>query len=463
MIIITSVLSFVVIAITFILFKPKQQMSEEAQTHLDNLFSLSGKLTSEEKQAYFENAFALEKLSVQFGRMPEKEMDKIQDHIQKLIIENPDLILSPQEYDQRYGHIIGHTHGHPHGEDLHQETQNALDKVNAAIAELEASNLSDGVKESLLSILNLRRSVLSVSESEFDELKKVYIEFLKNDPEVSGVMQDPRTGEYIPDYPNMLRVYRRRTHHLDGTVDYVVTGISKSADTPENLTALEAYETALERTSSLETLPAPPEIEGLRFSIQYEDVYLDAKEASITDKSEQPVEAAPAFPTLSDAPTPKEEEPEEEEPEEEEVWTEIADDVFSLQDLLKDVHDLQMQREITIFLQEALGVPFDQFLDMSDAEIEDELRKIFASTDADIEAKLQDLFGVQHSSLSDKTKFESNLKKGLRNRFISKRINRAIATINQLGPKEGIQRLKEVDPEISKQIEGYLQKQKEKN
>lgn len=457
-IIITSVLSFVVIAITFILIKPKQQVSEEAQTHLDNLFSLSGKLTSEEKQVYFENAFALEKLSVQFGRMPEKEMDEIQDHIQKLIIENPDLILSPQEYDQRFGHIIGHTHGHPHGEDLHQETQNALDKVNTAIAELEASNLSDGVKESLLSILNLRRSVLSVSKSEFDELKEVYIEFLKNDPEVSGVMKDPRTGEYIPDYPNMLRVYRRRTHHLDGTVDDVVTGISKSADTPENLTALEAYETALERTSSLETQPAPPEIEGLRFSIEYEDVYLNPEEAGITDKTEQLEEAVPVPPTLSDAPTAKEEEPEEEE-----VWTEIADDVFSLQDSLKDVHDLQMQREITIFLQEALGVPFDQFLEMSDADIEDKLRRIFASTDTDIEAKLQDLFGVQHPSLSDITKFESNLKRDLNNRFSSMRINRAIATINQLGPKEGLQRLKEVDPEISKKVEDYLQMQKEEN
>lgn len=256
MITITSVLFFVVIAVTFILFKPKQQVSKEAQEHLDNLYSLTGKLTPEEKQVYFENAFALEKISVQSGRMPEIEMDKIQEHLRKLIIENPDLILTPQEYDQRYGHIIGHTHGHPHGEDLLQERQSALDRVNAAIVELEASNLPDSVKEGLRTILNLRRSVLSVSESEFDELNKVYIEFLKNDPDVSGVMQDPRTGEFIPTYPNMLRVYRRRTHHPDGTVDDVVTGISKSADTPENQAALEAYETALEKVSPLETPPA---------------------------------------------------------------------------------------------------------------------------------------------------------------------------------------------------------------
>ena len=433
--------------------KPKQQVSKEAQGHLDTLYSLSGELTPEEKQVYFENAFALEKLSVQHGRLPGKEMDQMQDHLRTLIIENPDLMLSAQEYDQRYGHILGHTHGHPHGEDLHQETQQALEQVNAAIAELEASDVPEGVKESLRSILNLRRETLLVSESEIDELTKVYIEFLKNDPEVSGVMKDSRTGEYIPDYPNMLRVYRRRTHHADGTVYDVVTGITKSADTPENQAAIEAYETALERTSPSETPPAPPEIEGLRFSIEYEDVYLNSEEAVITDKTEQPMGGA-ASPPISDVPTSQVEQPEVEE-----VWTEITDDVFSLQDTLENIDNPQTQKVVSHFLEEAIGIPLDQFLEMSDAEIEEELRKMFAPSDAEIESQIENLLTPRPPQMSDTTSPESRLEKSLRDRFASLRVKRAMATLNQLGPKEGLRRLKEVDPEVAKQLESYLQKQ----
>jgi hypothetical protein len=452
-IIIVSVLSIVVIGVVFILLEPKQEISEEAQVHLDNIYSLSGKLTPEEKQVYFENAFALEKLSVQHGHLPEKEMDKMRYHLQALIIKNPDLMLSAQEYDQRYGHILGHTHGHPHGEDLHQETQQALEQVNAAIAELEASDVPEGVKESLRSILNLRRETLLVPESEIDELKKVYIEFLKNDPEVSGVMKDPRTGEYIPSYPNMVIVYRRRTHHVNGTVEDIVTGISTSANTPENQEVIEAYETALDMTPPSETPPAPPEIEGLRFSVEYEDVYLNSEKEVITDKTDQPMDGVTSPPT-SDVPATQVEQPKVEE-----VWTEITDDVFLLQDSLKDIDNPQTQSEITIFLEEALGVPFDRFLEMSDAEIEEELRKIFAPSDAEIEAKFKDLLTPHHPPMLDTTTFESNLESSLSKKFSMLRAKRAIATINQRGPKEGLRRLKEVDPEVAKQLESYLQKQ----
>ena len=141
----------------------------------------------------------------------------------------------------------------------------------------------------------------------------------------------------------------------------------------------------------------------------------------------------------------------------EETWTEVEDDVFSLQETLKDVDDLRMQREITVFLEEALGVPFEHFIKMSDAEIEDELRKFFAPTDADIEAKPQDMFMPQQQhSMSDKIKFESNLQSNLNKYFSQMRTKRAIATINQHGPIEGLQRLKEVDPEVAEQLEIYF-------
>lgn len=393
-VIVITILSLVVIGIAFILVQPKQEIGEEAQEHLGNIYSLSGKLTTEEKQTYFDNALALIKLSMQHGSLPEKEMDKFQDHQRALIIENPDLILSAQEYDQRYGQIVGGTHGEPHGEDLYQETQKASDQVNAAIAELKTSDISEDVKESLLSILNLRRSVLLGSDSESEKLKHIYIEFLKNDPDVTGVTKDARTGEYIPTYANMIKVYRRRTHNADGTVDDELTGMTTSWNSQKNQAAIEAYKTALDMTPPWETPPAPPDIEGLRFSIEYEDVYTNVEKEVIPDKTEQPRGTDTSHP-IPDVPTSQEE------PKAEQVWTEIINDVFSLQDSLKDVDDPQMQREITIFLEEALGVPFERFLEMNDADIEDELRKIFAPSDVDIEAKFKDLITPHHPPVPD--------------------------------------------------------------
>ena len=452
-VIVLSILSFVVIGIAFIFWIPNQQISGEAQAHLDNLYSLSGKLTTEEKRVYFDNTFALEKLSGQQKRLPEIEMEKIRDHLRELIIENPDLVLSAQEYDQRYGHIVGHTHGHPHGEDLQQEIQNALEQVNAAIVELEASDVPDGVKESLRSILNLRRSGLLGSDSENEKLKHIWIEFLKSDPDVTGVTKDARTGEYIPTFANMLRVYRRRTHQVDGTVDDEFTGLTWSSNSQKNQAAIEAYKTALEMTPPWETPPAPPDIKGLRFSVEYEDVNVNAEEDIIPDKTEQPKGASNPIPHVPIS---------EKETKAEEVWTGITDDVFSWQDSLNDIDDPQTQGEITIFLKEALGVSFAQFLEMSDAEIEEKLRNVFAPTETDDE-KIKDLLMTHQHPMSDTTTFESNLQSKLSKNFSQLRTMRAIATINQLGPKKGLQRLKEVDPEVAKQLEIYLNKQEGEN
>ncbi|RKU30824.1 hypothetical protein C6497_03880 [Candidatus Poribacteria bacterium] len=446
----------VVVGITFVLLKPKQKISEEAKVYINKLYSFSGELTPKEKQNYYDNAFELEKLLVQEGNLPEKEMERIKEHTRALIINNPDLILSAQEYDQRYGHILGHTHGHPHGEDLQQEKQIALEQVNAAISDLEASEIPEEAKEGLRSILNLRRESLMIKQSKIDEATRIYIEFLKNDPGVVGVMEDPITGEYIPTYLNMLKVYRRRTHNVDGTVDDVVTGITQSSSTPENQQALQAYETALNMTPPGETPPSPPDIEGLRFSVEYEDVYLNSEEVT-TDKADHPMDQTVTSNT-SDEETIKVEQPDEH-PKVEEDWQDITDDVILLQDLLKDIDDPQTQREITIFLEEALGVPFDKFLQMSDAEIEDEFRKMFAPTDAEIEAKFKDMLIHNHAPVSDFTMFENNLRKN----FTQMRTQRAIATINQLGPKKGLERLKEVDPEIAKQLEVYIQNQDREN
>lgn len=441
-------MSIVVIGITFVLLKPTQKISEEVQVHIDNLYSYSGELTPTEKQSYYDNAFELQKLLIKEPYLPEKEMDKMKDHIRELVINNPDLILSAQEYDRRFGHLLGLTHDNQHGEDLLQEKQKALEQVNTAISDLEASEINEEIKERLRSILNLRQVSLMKTDTEIDELYRIFIKFLKNDPDVDGATKDQITGEYIPTYPNMLRVYRRRTHNVDGTIDDEVTGTFQSSSTPEHQQEIQAYVTALDMTPPWETPPAPPDIEDLRFSVEYEDVYLKSEEV-ITDKTDHPIAS-----NTSDEDTIKVAQPKVEE-----VWKDISDDLFSLQESLKIIDDPQTQREITNFLEEALGVPFDRFLQMSDAVIDDEFQKMFAPTDAELAAKFRDIHLSNHPSLSDITMFERNLSKN----FSQMRINRAIATVNQLGKEKGLEQLKEVDPEVAKQLKDYIQKQEKEN
>ena len=58
---------------------------------------------------------------------------------------------------------------------------------------------------------------------------------------------------------------------------------------------------------------------------------------------------------------------------------------------------------------------------------------------------------------------EVSLETALKERFSQKRFNTAMQTLNQYGPKEGIRRLKESDPEIATQVEHLIQKNKESN
>lgn len=57
---------------------------------------------------------------------------------------------------------------------------------------------------------------------------------------------------------------------------------------------------------------------------------------------------------------------------------------------------------------------------------------------------------------------EADFEKTLRERFTPERFNRALFTLNQYGPEEGLRRLKESDPEIAKHIEKQLQRKNAK-
>ena len=57
----------------------------------------------------------------------------------------------------------------------------------------------------------------------------------------------------------------------------------------------------------------------------------------------------------------------------------------------------------------------------------------------------------------------TDFEKALRERFSPQRFNSALQTLNQYGPKEGIRRLKESDPEVATHLEHLLQPNKETN
>lgn len=67
----------------------------------------------------------------------------------------------------------------------------------------------------------------------------------------------------------------------------------------------------------------------------------------------------------------------------------------------------------------------------------------------------------QFPSAGSQLPTEADFQKGLRERFSSQRFNRAMSTLRQYGPEEGLRRLKESDPEISTQVERLFQLNKE--
>ena len=81
---------------------------------------------------------------------------------------------------------------------------------------------------------------------------------------------------------------------------------------------------------------------------------------------------------------------------------------------------------------------------MTDAEIETAIEK-------SLRPQPPDVLTNQRSDTPDE--IQNNLETTLRAQFSSERFERAMDTLEQYGPEEGLRRLKENDPEVAKQIE----------
>ena len=78
-------------------------------------------------------------------------------------------------------------------------------------------------------------------------------------------------------------------------------------------------------------------------------------------------------------------------------------------------------------------------------------------SDAEIEATLTE----QLLPAAPERPIDVTLEKALRSQFSPQRFTRAIQTLNQYGPEEGLRRLKAADPEVAAQVERLLQRKSE--
>ena len=426
----------------FFLHNRHQPGQNEFQKHLDKLRALSGKLTPEEKQVYFDTTLAIIELEKQHP-LSQEQLDLMAGPLRDLQRENPDLVTD-------YPYEVPHSHPTDQAHPTQEEVQAELDKLNAAIEEVEASELSRGAKDAMLAVLEHRRYFLLHHERDAARLQRMAEELMKTDPDMIGLEQDLLTGEYTKVYPHMLTVYRKRTHHADGTIVDQWVGTSSHASTPEIGAAIQAYLEALDSKPAWAPPPAPPAYEELRFSVEYEDVYLNAAGEEITgeplqhaEQSEDATEAEPIEPPpVSPAPVVPEAES------------------ASLQDALeelKDVDDAEALEMHKLF-EQVMGIPLERFLEMSDAEIEAALHNQFSPDSEAAEAGLEKQITSPGTHQPDVSS-EEGLKVSLRERFSPARFNRAMQTLNRHGPEEGIRRLQASDPEVAEHVTRFLRRQ----
>lgn len=457
---IVSILGVLTIGLViFFIAEPNQRDIKKAaiRGHIDKILSLSGKLTDEEKQIYFDNYFALEKYEI----APDEELtdfatpaelQHIQEHVQALFRENPDLEVPP------HSHANGQ--GHEHAYQKHAEKQEELAHINAAIEDVKASDAPEGAKNALLNILNHRRDVLMDDGTRAREMDQILNEIMKTEPDVVGLEWDGR--EYKRVYAHHLEVERRQYHYPDGTIETESVAHHYGSTDRELGPALEKYADELENIPPWETPPEPPEHPELRYMLTVKDIYLDSAGKEIRNPAEQmsepPDDTGDTSETVQATDTSTD------------ILSELAqkykesrsitgEEVSSWQEELRALEAAERE-ELRALFEKGVGIPLDQFMEMSDTELEAEFQKQFSSSpsEAHFENELEErAMSTQNAPLRPGNDMESSL----REKYSTFRFRRAMATLNHHGPEEGIRRLQEIDPEIAADVKKFQKQQEE--
>ncbi len=456
---IVSILGVLTIGLViFFIAKPNQRDIDKAaiRGHIDKILSLSGKLTEEEKQIYFDNFFALGKYELtpdeEFTDFatPE-ELQRIQEHVQALFRENPDLEIPP------HSHANGQ--GHEHAYQKQAEKQEELAHINAAIEDVKASDAPEGAKNALLNILNHRRDVLMDDGTRAREMDQILNEIMKTEPDVVGLEWDGR--KYNRVYAHHLEVERRQYHYPDGTIETESVARSYGSTDRELGPALDKYAEELENTPPWETPPEPPEHPELRYMLTVKDIYLDSAGKEIRNPAEQTSEPLDDTGDMSEIVQATDTSTD--------ILSELAqkyqesritgEEVSSWQEELRALEAAERE-ELRAIFEKGVGIPLDQFMEMSDAEIEAEFQKQFSisPSETDFEKALEErAMSAQTAAPTPGNDMESSLQE----KYSTFRFRRAMATLNLHGPEEGIRRLQQIDPEIAADVKKFQQQDPE--
>lgn len=197
-------------------------------------------------------------------------------------------------------------------------------------------------------------------------------------------------------------------------------------------------------------MPPPPEHKDLQLTIKYAADYAKQSAEEITDTSLQTPEPLPEqfVENAEDAQT--ETDPSDAYPDP----IIIAEEVEVWQDALREISDstdIEMETLSELF-EDAIGIPMDRFLEMTDAEIEAEFSKYFSETE--LEKRVM-------PSVPTDVSIQENFDTELRRQFSPKRVDQAMQTLERYGPEEGLRKLKTVDTEISTHLQRMVDRQKE--
>ena len=342
-----------------------------------------------------------------------------------------------------------------------QAHQEELTRINAAVEEVKVSDAAEGAKEALLNILEHRRAVLLDDGKTARKMEKLLEEIMKTESDVVGLEWGDHGYRRV--YAHELRIGKRRTHRPDGTIEEELVSTNFGSTDPMLGPALVKYVQELRKTPPWETPPPPPEHKDLRYSVEYEDIYVDEEGKRIPNPSDQMLEQTDQTPreVLTDS---KVDEVLPDLPQEYPDPIITKEEVTSWQESLGALEEVDMEK-MRPFFEQVVGIPLDQFLEMSDAEIEAEFQKQFnlSPNAIETEAKLVEEFeklmtqSGNEVSLPAKTRFESSL----REKYSPLRFKRAMATLNHHGTEIGLRRLQEVDPEVAADVQRFLQKQQE--
>ncbi len=456
---IVSILGVLTIGLViFFIAKPNQRDIDKAaiRGHIDTILSLSGKLTPEEKQIYFDNYFALGKYEIAPDEeltdfaTPE-ELQHIQEHVQALFRENPDLEVPP------HSHANGQ--GHEHAYQKQAEKQEELAHINAAIADVKASDAPSGAKKALLNILNHRREVLMDDGTRAREMDQILNEIMKTEPDVVGLDWDGR--EYKRVYANHLEVERRQYHYPDGTIETESVAQHYGSTDRELGPALQKYAEELENTPPWETPPEPPEHPELRYMLTVKNIYLDSAGKEIRNPAEQtsepPDDTGDTSETVQATDTSTD------------ILSELAqeyqepriteEEVSSWQEEFRALEAAERE-ELRALFEKGVGIPLDQFMEMSDAELEAEFQKQFSSSPSEAHFENE----LEERAMSTQTAAPTpgnNMESSLQEKYSTFRFRRAMATLNHHGPEEGIRRIQQIDPEMAADLKKFQQQQEE--